>query len=450
MKECYLLKGYIKSRDVSVGPFTIDFDFDKKIPSSEQKVASLYVRVTKKTRVAIKAFYKLLNSRKEISFVSKGYYPKIILKGITNKTVYGDLDRTKLREYKRLAKLYFETFEEKYGSSKNLLPKMVFFQIEDLVLFRPALRTKDNFFPEKGKPGYLRVAIGKYDNCLNFSTRDMMFETSCGITANILPRNQLKFKIAVNTRPYLMVKPIKKNQTETNLIYAGENIRLLLSLLEERFINYVSEEIHYKTPTGKKPIGVFRHTFHSKPMKEPWRRDLKEDIPMDKFHSKDMKTIYLNFERIRKILSVGNYKELNLPAVFFLYLNGITDRMVYNSINNFYGCVEKLLKIAKEILKDFEFNNTKSGRKHQNKVRKLCEFLSINYSDLLDRKEKFGYAKIRDDYIHNLSYKHKFEQVVDAKDKARYLCRRIIFTFLGLDYRKYNSCDPQEGGRIGL
>jgi len=403
--------------------------------------------MNKKVKASLANLSNLFSSREELSFMSESCYPVIELQGILPTTIQGGLGRIKWGELKKFAEFTFESFVEKYGDTKNCFPVEVVFHIEDFVFFRPSLKIKDNLFPEKGKPGYFRVSIGKFDNCLHFKTKNIVFETTCCMSGNLLSKRIPKYKISIDTKPFLVVKSKDKKLTENNLITAGDNFILLLSFLEERFIKHISQTIYYKTAKNEKPVCEFRHTHHSKPMVKPWREDLREKLPMDKFTSVDIKTMYLKFEKFNKKLIEGKFLELNLPAMIYLYLNAIQDRMVYSCINNFYACIEKLLKIAKEIQKDFEFDNTKSSRKHQNKVRKLCASLSIDYSDLLDRKGEFGYVQIRDDYIHNLSYKHRFEKIMDATDKARYLCRRIILTFLGLDYRNYDSCDPKNGAR---
>lgn len=443
MKKDYLLKGYIKSKNKTVGPFTIDFCFDEKVPGYEQKTGNLYLTNDEHSRSKFSEFSKLYSSNEPLTFISKGYSSTIELRGFSLQTLIGTSGPSELWDIKKIAEFKFETFVEKYGNLEKInSPIKVYLHIEDMVFFRPFLDINYSSL-EKVESDKISVCFNDDKKFLYFETENLIFETICEMS----PSGKKRDEISISTPPFLVVSSKSKQLKDQDLINAGENLILLFSFLEERFIRHISETIYYNTSENTKPIWEFRHTHYAKPMSEPWRSDLKAQMPMDKFTSSDIKTMYLAFERINNDPTVEN-----LSQIFYLYLNAIKANMIYYRIGDSYACIDKLLKIAPKILKGFEYSRGKKQSKHKNKIKQLCEFLEIGLSDLLDKKGELGYIQIRDDYIHQLLYKHKheFDEIADAMDKARYLCRRIIFKFLGLEYRNYNSCDPQKYGKIGL
>jgi DNA-directed RNA polymerase subunit N (RpoN/RPB10) len=450
MNTNYFLKGYIKFREFSFGPCAVDFDFDKEIPGYIQKKGKLYLIMNKKIKTTLSILSKIISSKYGFTFTSENYHSSIEMHGISLTMFRGDLRQLKSGELIKFAEFTFRDFIEKSGDIKNLFPIEVVFHIENFVFFRPSIKVKKNYFQKKGEPQYFCVSTDQYDNCLFFETKEKCFETVCEMSGNLLLMRKLKYEILVDTKPLLVIKSRNRRLTGNEMIVAGENLILIVSLLEERYIKYISKTIYYKSTKEDKLISEFMHTNYFNPMDKPWRIDLIEKIPMDKFNSDDIRTMYLKFKKINNCLIKESLPDLNIQSILFLYLSGIQGKMVYNCINDFYSCIEKLLKLGPKVMEDFKYSCTRTGKKHKNKLKDICKYMNIDYFDLLDEKGNFAYIQMRDDYIHNLSYKHEIEQLIDAYGKVRYLCRRIIFTFLGLDYLKYNSCDPTKLGQIGL
>ena len=112
----------------------------------------------------------------------------------------------------------------------------------------------------------------------------------------------------------------------------------------------------------------------------------------------------------------------------------------------------KMLKIGPKTLKDFHYPKGKkeNGNTHEKKLHLLCSALGVDYSDLLSKNNKLEYIQIRNDYTHNiLGKRYTYDEIDDSIEMVGYLTRRLIFSFLNLDYKKFNSCDPQKRGRIG-
>ena len=451
MKKHYFLNGFIISEGEKYGPFTVDFYFDKEVPDYKQKEGILYLGVDNKAFERIISIKNLLFPRKNLTFIAEAILSVIELRGFVLTGTHTESGNSEIGQVKKVAEFYFREFVEKFRINRKMTqPTKVKLHIEDLVFFRPSLKVNENFATINKNSHKINILTKQFENNLDFKVKNYIFCTTCELLRKEYGGRIPKYKFSIDTKPFLVIIPRRENISENESISAGKNIVLLLSFLEERFIKYISETIYYYTKEDENQMGEFRHAHYSDSMVESWRRDLSEKIPMDSFSSNDIKIMYLKFEELNKRLHEGNFPEVNLPSIFYLYLNACQARMVYYPIVDFYACIEKLLKIGPEVLKDFEYTNSKSGRKHKGKVKKLCKFLNIGFSDLLNKDKKLAYIQIRQDYNHNLLYKHEFKEIMDAIDKARYLCRRIIFSFLGLNYQNYNSCDLKKYGMIGL
>lgn len=447
MKNHYsFLNGYLKSGNESIGPFAVEIDFDKNLPGYSHKKGILYSIIDKQAKSCFESFNRICSSNKEVSFVCEDKYSRIELKGFSPKTYpdpYG-LSNLTIGHIEKICEFTFDTFVERYGKNgKNLVATEIYFHIEDMVLFRPSLKCNSNLFSEGGKPNMITVNLSEYENCLKFETNELLFETTCRRSIKGELRNSRE--VSVSTQPILVVESKSPNLTEEDLINAGNNLLLILSFLEERFIQCISRTIYYDQTDKNHPSYEFRHTHHANLMKKPWRRDLEYRKPMDKFSSSDIKTMYLKFEHLTR------NSKINFDEVIYLYLHARNAIMIYYPIVNFYACIEKILKIGPKMIKDFNYPKSKEQRKHKNKVKYLCQELQIDFEDLLNDRNKFDYVQIRDDYNHNLvPQKYSFDEIFIAMKKAGYLARRLIFKLLGLNYLNYNSCDPTKYGQIGL
>lgn len=437
MKNNRILNGYLKSGSESIGPFAVELDFDKKLPGYRHKKGILYLVIDKWAESRFEFFIRFCPSNKEVSFVSEDKYSRIELKGFSAKSYPGGLSSSTTGDIEKLCEFTFDTFIERYGKSeKNLVAAAICFHIEDIVLFRPSLKRNSKLFSKDDKSDIITVNLKEHENSLRFETDDLLFQTACNLSGN---------EVSVSTQPILVVESKSPNLTEEDLINAGNNLLLILSFLEERFIQCISQTIHYDQTDKNHPTYEFRHTHHANLMKKPWRRDLEHRKPMDKFSSSDIKTMYLKFEHLTRS------PKINFDEVIYLYLNAQNAIMIYYPIVNFYACIEKILKIGPKMIKDFNYPKSKEQRKHENKVKYLCQELQTDFEDLLNDRNKFDYVQIRHDYNHNLvPQKYSFDEIFIAMKKAGYLARRLIFKLLGLNYLNYNSCDPTKYGQIGL
>lgn len=229
------------------------------------------------------------------------------------------------------------------------------------------------------------------------------------------------------------------------MIEAGENLLLLLSFLEERFIKYIGTTVYYIPNEDQRPLREYLHTHHSKPMEKPYRPDLEARQPMDKFSHSDLKQMYLSYKRIN-----DDFK-INFTPIIYLYINGLHANMIYFHIVDLYSCIDKIIDIYPKMKSDFHYVETQNEKGHRLRVRQLCEALEIEYNDLKNNCDPFRYIPIRHAYIHyKKESKYTPEKIWNAAKMAGYLARRLIFSMLGLDYKNFNSCDPLKRGRIGV
>jgi len=446
MKKTLFLNGYLKTGNESLGPFAVDLNFDEKLPGYKQKRGILYAVNDKQVMSRLYAFMRSLSFDKEAVFESKYENSIIELRGFSPKSIpiSDRLSNAETNTMIRICEFTFQTFIKRIGIiPEGIAPSEIFFHIEDMVFFRPTLKGTSSFLSPFGEPKDININLREFENYLQFETDNLSFKTSCEITAPATTHN--RYDVSVITKPMLVIKPKVSGLTENDIINAGNDLFLLLSFLEERFINYFAITICYQLKEEERYAYEFRHTHYSEPMKKPKRSDLAFRMPMDKLSYSDIKTAYLSYEHFT------NNLKINFAQVIYLYLNAVKATMIYYPIIDFYSCIEKMLKIGPKTLKDFRYPRLEEEEKHGAKVKLLCPKLEIDYSDLLSKNGNLEYIQIRNDYIHNiLRKKYTDEEIWDAEKMVGYLARRLIFSFLKLNYKNYNSCDPRKRGRIGL
>jgi|GEM_PF-3088821 len=443
MKKNIFLNGMIKSGNELIGPFAVELNFDEGLPGYKQKKGILYTLVDNKTISRFKTLMRTGTSNKEAVFEAKYEGSIIELRGFSPTTL-SLLSEEERNNIKKLCEFTFRTFVRRNEEiTKNLIPSEVLFHIEDMVFFRPALKGNSNFLNPDEEPKTISVNLKEFENCLQFETDAFLFKTTCTTQAPVTIHN--RYQVSVSTKPLLVVKSKVPGLTENDMVGSGQKLLLLLSFLEERFINYISVLIRYQLEEKDRYAYEFRHTHYSNPMEKPRRYDLEAGKPMDKLFCADIKTMYLSYEHLTNDLKI------NFAQVIYLYLNAKRADMIYYPVINFYSCMEKILKIGPKAIKDFSYSKSRKQKTHEAKVRQLCSKIKIDNADLLNKNGEFGYIQIRHDYIHNVNGKrYTPEEIWNAEDMAGYLARRLIFSLLGLDYKRYASCGPQKYGRIGL
>lgn len=445
-KENLFLNGNIESNSELIGPFTVELDFDRNSPGYKHKKGTLYTVVNENAKSRMWNLFKIWMSGKELSFNAKYRNAIVELKDFhpTSLPHPDQILEKEIGNVERICEFTFSIFSERdIKISKEMTPQRIIFHLEDIVLFRPTLKGTSSLLGNKDEPKELNVSLEEFENSLKFEVDDLSFETDCSITAPITLRDRYQF--SVSSYPLLVVESKSQKLTKDDMIKVGDDLLLLLSFLEERFIKYISLTILYNPNKKRRPLSEFLHTHHSKPMGKPWRNDLEARQPMDKFSSLDIKNIYQHYKFIAKKLKI------NFAQVFYLYLSALHANMIYYNVVDFYSCIDKIIDIYPKIKREFHYVETENEKGHKVKVKQLCDELEIEYNDLPSKDEALKYIPIRHSYIHfKQRRKHTPEEIWNAAKMAGYLARRLIFSLLGLNYKNYNSCNPQKRGRIGL
>lgn len=445
-KEKLFLNGIIKLDNEQVGPFSVELSFDRFRPGYKHKKGILYSLAGENLRQQMRNLFRIWTPGKELIFYAKSNNAIIELKNFRPSSLPhpDSIPKEQDEQIKRISEFTFDTFTEKeFNIDKEMIPKRIIFYLEDLVLFRPTLKGTSTLLGNKGESKELKVNLEEFDNCLKFEIDDLSFETHCSISAPVTLRDRHHF--SVSTHPLLLIEQELDKLSKDDLIEAGENLLLLLSVLEERFIKYIGTTVLYDAEADKRPLCEYSHTHQSQPMTEAFRPDLKARQPMDKLLHSDIKQMYIAFKRINHDYSI------NFAPILWQYINGIQANMIRYNITDLYSCIDKILDIYPKLNEDFHYVETKDEKGHRVKARQLCKVLKIEYEDLKVSDDPFRYIPIRHSYTHfKEKKKYDTQETWNATKMAGYLARRLILSLLGLDYRNFNSCDPQKRGNIGL